>query len=359
MKGCLTGVAIWLLSPCAMATSLEIKSLNYHYPDSTETQYRLPWITSADNPHAVKRINDFIFSRILNHLPGNDPQVTLNQLAKAGIDATANLDYRVEYQDSKILTLNLFVEGCGAYCETYTVPLSFDIASGANITLDALFSPQTIEQLNIRVRKDIREQITTFIEQHKSESAEQIKEEKGEDFNYEQFYASCATYEEGLLYVDSFSLQNGDLVFLNGRCSNHAARALDELGDFTTKIAAATIHNQLTPYGQYLISGNREKPVSPAPRLHDNVVYGTLGKNTRITMNITCYQGAASGVYFYQKYGSPIDLTGKCSTEGDQRYVLKTGSTEGTEEKFELELKEGRYQGSWESNGKSLPVRFE
>lgn len=359
MKGCLTGVAVWLLSAFAMATPPEIKSLNTHYPDSTEYQYRLPWLASAENPQAVKRINDFIFFRFINRLPGNDPQATLNQQAKAGIDATANLDYTVEYQDSKILTLNFFVEGCGAYCELYTVPLSFDLASGAIITLEDLFSPATIHQLNLRVRKDIRAQITTFVERHKSQSPEQIKEEKGEDFNYEQFYASCATYEDELLYVDSFSLQNGNLVFLNGRCSNHANLALDELGDFTTKIAVATLNDQLTPYGHYLISGNREKPVSPAPSLNDKLVYGTLGKSTRIAMYISCRHGSASGTYLYERYGSPIGLSGKCSTEGNQHYLLKTVSTEIADEIFTLDLKEGRYQGSWESNGKSLPVRFE
>ncbi|QRG78153.1 hypothetical protein [Citrobacter sp. R56] len=359
MKGCLTGVALWLYSGCVMATQLDIKNLSFNYPESTEIQYRLPWFTSADNPQAAKRINDFIFSRFLNQLPGNDPQATLNKLAKSGIDATANLDYTVEYRDSKILTLNLFVEGCGAYCESYNVPLSFDLASGANITLDDLFSPATIAQLNTRVRKDIRSQITTFVDKHKSESAEQIKAEKGEDFNYEEFYASCATYEGGLYYVDNFSLQKGDLVFINGRCSNHASRAMDELGDFTTKIAAATLHDQLTPYGKSLTSGNSEKTLSPAPSLNGKLVYGTLGKSMRIVMNITCNEASASGAYFYEKYGSPIELTGKCGTENAQHYELRTSISAETEEKITLDLKEGVYQGVWESNGKTLPIRFE
>ncbi|NDO79307.1 hypothetical protein CJP72_00570 [Citrobacter sp. NCU1] len=359
MKGCLTGVALWLLSGCAMATQLDIKNLNFSYPESTEIQYRLPWFTSADNPQAAKRINDFIFSRFLNQLPGNDPQATLNKLAKAGIDATANLDYTVVYRDDKILTLNLFVEGCGAYCESYNVPLSFDLASGANITLDDLLTPATIAQLNTRVRKDIRSQIAAFVEQHKSEWAKQINAENGEDFNYEELYASCATYEGGLFYVDKFSLQKGDLVFINGRCSNHASRAMDELGDFTTKIAAATLQDQLTPYGKSLISGQSEKPLSPAPSLNDKLVYGTLGKSMRIVMNIACDDTSASGAYFYEKYGSPIELIGKCGTENLQHYELKTAVSAEVEEKITLDLKDGIYQGVWESNGKTLPIRFE
>lgn len=50
MKGYLSGVALLLLSGYASATQLEIESLEYRYPASTEMQYRVPWFTSTDNP---------------------------------------------------------------------------------------------------------------------------------------------------------------------------------------------------------------------------------------------------------------------------------------------------------------------
>lgn len=70
MKGYLSGVVLLLLSSTTAATQLEIKSLEYRYPNSTEMQYRVPWFSSTDNPQVAKRINDYIFASFINRLPG-------------------------------------------------------------------------------------------------------------------------------------------------------------------------------------------------------------------------------------------------------------------------------------------------
>lgn len=163
-----------------------------------------------------------------------------------------------------------------------------------------------------------------------------------------------------MYYIDKFSLQKDHLAFLNGRCSNHASRALDELGDFTTKIPTAELQNRLTPYGQYLTGAKSTTQVSPAPGIDGKVMYGTLGKSMRIVLKVDCkYGDFFEGAYFYQKFGAPIELTGKCDTADNQHYELKTSAAEQAQEKITLKLKDGVYQGVWESNGKTLPVRFE
>jgi hypothetical protein len=350
MKGYLSTVALLLFSGYACATQLEIKNLEYRYPASTEMQYRVPWFTSKESPQVAKRINDYIFASFINQLPGNNPQTTVNQFANSEMNPTANLDYTIEYRDANVLTLNMFVEGCGAYCESYNVPISFDLASGAAITLNDLFSRSTMAELNTRIRKDIRSQIDTFVTAQKD----------GGDPGYAEFYASCATYIDGLYYIDRFSLQKDHLAFLNGRCSNHANRAGDELGDFTTKVPTGELHKQFTPYGQYLTGAKSTTPVEPTPGIDGKVMYGTLGKSMRIVLKVDCkYGDFFEGAYFYQKFGAPIELTGKCDTADNRHYELKTSAAEQSEENITLELKDGVYQGVWESNGKTLPVRFE
>jgi len=80
----------------------------------------------------------------------------------------------------------------------------------------------------------------------------------------------------------------------------------------------------------------------------------------RIVLKVDCkYGDFFEGAYFYQKFGAPIELTGKCDTADNRHYELKTSAAEQSEEKITLELKDGVYQGVWESNGKTLPVRFE
>lgn len=366
MKGYLGGAALMLLSAGAAATQLQIKNIDYHYPNSTTNQYRLPWFSSTDNPQAAKRINDFIFSRFLNHLPGQDAQSTLNQLANARteIQGTASLDYSVEYLDRHFLTLNIFAEGCGAYCESYNVPLVFDLATGNAVTLDQIVNPQAIAGLNDRVRKNIGEKISTFISQQKALPVDQQRVEDGKIVDYAAFYADClarintsdgADYN----YIDRFSPDDKQITFLNERCSNHATRALDDLGDFKTEIPLTTIKDALTPYGQNILSVNTKQSTTLPPSLNNKLLYGTLGKNMRIVLNVKCEHSYLSGAYFYEKYGTAIELTGNCSPENNQHYELTTMSDEAAKEKFTLDLKDGYYQGSWESNGKTLPVRFE
>lgn len=94
MKGYLSGVALLLLSGYASATQLEIESLEYRYPASTEMQYRVPWFTSTDNPQVAKRINDYIFTSFINQLPGNNPRATVNQFAKSEMNPPQTLTTR-------------------------------------------------------------------------------------------------------------------------------------------------------------------------------------------------------------------------------------------------------------------------
>lgn len=362
MKGCLSGMALMLLSTCVAATQLEIKNIGTPFPNSAENQFRLPWFTSADNPGVAKRINDFIFSRFLRHLPGNDPQTMMNQLAKSEKDlgGIAALDYSVEYLDDKRLTLNIFAEGCGAYCESYNTPLNVDLTSGAIISLDEIVSANAIAQLDDRVSEDIRKKITAFIAQQKALPANEQRVEDGEVVDYAQFYADClARTNDKTGFTRRFYLKDQKLVFLNERCSNHASRALDDLGEFTTEIPISVIEDALTPYGKNILTVGRGEKLSPSPNLNNTLLYGTLGKSMRIVLNTTCEYSYLSGAYFYEKYGTPIELTGKCSTGNNQHYELTTVSDETAKETITLDLKDGHYQGSWESNGKTLPIRFE
>lgn len=360
MKGYLSAIAFLLFSTGVAATQLTTKSIEYHYPNSTEIQYRLPWFTSPDNPAVAKRINDYLFSSLLNHLPGKDPQATLNQLVKAGLDGTENLDYTVEYRKGDILTINVFAEGCGAYCESYDSPMSFDLTSGSKIAISDVVIADALPQLNDQIRQDIRTRIATFVAQQKALPVAEQRIDEDQVIDYGEFYSTCyVSTIDGIDYTDRFSIKDNKLVFLNGRCSNHASRALDDLGDFTTSIAVSKLKDTLTPYGRRLLLVEGQQPVSPEPELSGKLLYGTLGKNTRIILNVTCGSEYIRGAYFYEKFGAPIALSGKCTATDKRHYELTTAEQDVRKETFTLDLIDGHYQGVWESNGKTLPVRFE
>lgn len=361
MKGHLSALAFMLLTTSAAATDLATKSIEYRYPDSSEIQYRLPWFTSDDNPHAAKRINDYLFSTLVNHLPGKNPQATLNQLAGKGLEGTASLDYTIEYRQGKILTINVFAEGCGAYCESYDLPISFDLSNGNKIVLRDIVKTAALASINTRIHNDIRSQISTFVTQQKALAADQQRTDDDDKvIDYAEFYADCyALTGDGVDYTDRFSIKDDQLTFLNARCSNHASRALDDLGNFTTVIPVGQLTDTLTPYGKNLFSSASQQAVSPTPQLSDRVLYGTLGKNIRIVMNVVCDTDYIRGNYYYAKFGTPIELTGECRANNNQHYQLTTTAEAAEKETFTLDLQDGHYQGVWASNGKTLPVRFD
>lgn len=356
MKGLLVSVTSLLFSSLVMAAPATVSEVVYKQQGGSYHQYRLPWVTQKDNPSSAKRINDFMFSRFVQALPGSDPQATLNHIGKSGIEQTANLDFELINSSANILTINTMVEGCGAYCETYNIYISFDLANGTNIDLDDILSPRAISLLNQKVREDIRHQITAFIAKQQTLPMAQRTKNDDEYVDYQQFYAGCwAMTMDDINYVSQFSLEKGKLVFSNGRCSNHASRALDELGEFTTKIAITEVADQLTPYGKNLFSDHAEPGISPKAKLSGRTLYGILGDNMPIVISVTCSHHYIEGAYFYAKYGSAIPLSGKCQDD-NRSYTMTSTSDDATLERIELTLKNDKYQGTWESNGKRLPI---
>lgn len=359
MKGILAGAAALLLSSSVLAAQVKISEISYNYPDSKEKQYLLPWITIKDNPDAARRINDYIFSRFVSHLPGKAPQATLNRLAKAGMDPVASLSWSQVEKTPRILTLDIFAEGCGAYCESWDTFLSFDLRSGTLINLDDVVMPGTRPRLNEIVRTDVRKQITTFIAQQKALSKEDRELEDDEYVDYQEFYSYClADTETGTHYADTFSLAKNKFIFHNGRCSNHASRALDVLDTFTSKIPTADMQGQLTPYGLNLLGIASAKATPPPPSLNGRLLYGTLGEKTAVVLNVTCRENTLDGAYFYNRFGAAIELHGTCPTSSDQPYVMETYRQDGPTETITLALTDNMYRGEWREGDKTLPIEF-
>lgn len=255
MKGILAGAAALLLSSSVLAAQVKISEISYNYPKSKENQYRLPWLTIKSNPDVARRINDSIFTRFIPQQPSKNPQATLNRMAKGKMGHIASLDFSVVNKNERVLTLDIFSETCSAYCESRDAVMSFDLQTGAQISPGDIIMPDSLETLNDLVRSDIRRQITAFIDQHKSQAEGKQDVDSDGYIDYADFYASCLDRTtRGRTYAQEMTLSKGKLVFHNGRCSNHAERALDELGDFTSKIPVADIADHLTPYGKSLLA---------------------------------------------------------------------------------------------------------
>jgi|GEM_PF-1123222 len=358
MKGILAGAAALLLSSSVLAAQVKISEISYNYPKSKENQYRLPWLTINNNPDVARRINDYIFTRFIPHLPGKDPQITLNHMADGKMGQIASLDFSVVNKNERVLTLDIFSEACGAYCESWDAMMSFDLATGTRISPADIVMPDALETLNELVRSDIRRQIATFIDQHKAQTEGEPDVNSDDYIDYADFYASCLDRTtRGQGYAQGMTLSKGNLVFHNGRCSNHAGRALDELGDFISKIPVANIASHLTPYGKSLFASKLEQPIAAPPGLEGRLLYGTLGEKTPVALTVNCDQDHFEGAYFYARYGQAIALSGTCPPTGDE-IVLTVDGEDGIKETITLALVDNKYRGEWREGDKILPIEF-
>ncbi len=307
--------------------------------------------------------------------------------------------FTVSRQDARLLTLAFDSEGCGAYCESYNTWYSFDLQDGSLLTTANLFTPQGMRALAARLRQT---QITRYRQQLKTLSKQlAIASARGKtpaaragqgapsdtsdledrialnqsclDNQFEKLAqlqkAQKTATGQALTQLEysgfvPFEITDKAFKLSAGRCSNHAMRALDDVGDVILSLDFPELAPWLTAYGQAVLLNQGTAP--PAERLFEQVLLGTLGSNTAISMLLEKGQGndinSISGSYFYDRIRSPIALGGtqtgqtlqlKETIEGRSGQPAQTAS-------FTLSRTGNQLRGQWthQATSKTLEVRL-
>lgn len=275
----------------------EITGKNAHGEAYASGQMTTPLVkpSQANNPaaaKAAKKIND--------------------RLAFMDLAGTESQQFTVSRNDTRILTIAFQGEGCGAYCENYSTWYSFDVQDGSLLTAANLFTPQGLRALAVRLRQ---EQITRYRQQlaelRKSLKATQAKPTRpaippGKTDPAQQdiiidlqdriaLNQSClndqiargkeaASQQQPTLFDyagnSPFEITDKTFKLTAGRCSNHAMRALDDVGDVVLSLPYPGLAAWVTAYGKaVLLNGSN---ALPAERLYGQVLYGSL-RNTGTT----------------------------------------------------------------------------
>lgn len=177
--------------------------------------------------------------------------------------------FEVTLNQDSILSLIEEVEGCGAYCETYQTYANIDVTSGKKIKFSELFRPLGISKIKTWVSVNKQKQILDLIEAYKKELVEIPLDSTShlEDF-LEHFSEVLQVYKDCNSDIQEWELEYfymypTHLYIRTGRCSNHALRALDDLGDFYFKIPYEKFAEDFTPFGKALIERIKVKGKSP------------------------------------------------------------------------------------------------
>lgn len=334
----------------------------------------MPYVTSSRKDVAA-RINDELYMGLIG-IPappaaGANFELTVSA-DNSALQGTSSLDFETARDDEHILSIAVNAEGCGAYCENYVVQYHFDAATGRPFSAADVITLAARKDVVKRMDREAVRQYREMLKTLRADLALEIKTGKPSqpggsvddtkeriDLNerclqeaLERQQDNSRNLDEDFRYLAMAIPDDKGVSFRRERCSNHASRALDDVGDVTLPIANAQLRGMLTDYGRFLFFGG-ERPKGALDPL-GVFLHGRIGQSP-IALRIAAESGGqqVSAVYYYEKYRRPIALTG--SVDGD-KFTLTTSKTEQDAETFELVRHGATLAGQWRKGHAVQPV---
>ncbi len=320
--------------------------------------YTVPVVRASD-PAIAARINALIGNadeggEIETKPVASDGQLYLADAAVARIkQTTESLDYAIERNDDRVLTISIDGEYCSAYCEQSTEYLSFDARTGERLTLANLFAPNAVATLGKRIAASRLARIDRQIAQLKSgkingRPPEDVETAVDMYDRCRQSHGAPDADSSSYLAYDGLNIGAHTLTFVHDRCSPHVIRALDDIGEFMTVFAFNELKPYLSDYGKtlLLLPDSTSGPVGPFSK----ILHGHIGGRLAITMNLELGgSDFVTGTYFYDKYRIPIRVNGQ--RHGATLALTEIESDDTPRPTMKLGIDGSKLKGTWK--GKS------
>lgn len=327
---------------------------------------KMPYVTGGA-PGVAQRINTVLWKTMLDGAAAPaTPGSTWTPPADKLPQGTTSLEYSARLipgaGNPRLLALAFSGEDCGAYCEEFTATHVFDLRDGRQLSLGDLLTVDGFAAVGRRVdaerrrayQKQVRDLRAAMKSAHRPSKDDEDDAADRLELNrtcLEQVASEPST-AWWLVGEDFAPDGRGGLVLTKGRCSNHATRALDDVGQITTRIPAADLKPWLTPYGLAVLRQEGDAP--PPAGFGQRELHGQLA-GMGITMTLEPLREGAQtrGTYAYDRYGTPIALV--ASRDGDQVLATEQAASQG---RFDLTIAGGTLVGTWSDKDgrKRLPV---
>ena len=306
--------------------SVQARALKQRRPPSgNEPQdgaIKMPFVAGGA-PGVARRINAAVWAEMLDGVPApTTPGRTFTPPPGRELQGTDELDFKatlIPAGDPRVLSLALDGEGCGAYCENFDFTRTFDLRDGRRLSLGDLLTVEGFAEVGRRLdaarRNAYRKQLRQL--ESAAKAAARSKKADPDDDTDDRLEMNKSCLERVAsepstpwwLLNEEFSLDGrGGLAVTKGRCSNHAGRALDDVGAITIAIPAAELRGLLTPYGLAVLQQSGD--ASPPPAGFDGrELHGRIG-GAAITMKLEPLREGVDtrGWIVYDKYRTPIQL---------------------------------------------------
>lgn len=305
-----------------------------------------PLISYAVDSRVENKINTFLQVDQLEYIPGS----TQNPFKLVSTGKTSYSNYIYFYSWEKletpknILSLGLDGEASGAYPEGFSIWKNFDLRTGNFINAKDLFQPGSVKTVENLIQKSVKKEVNDFLAQLKSEKnpSEEVEDQIA-------IYEDCFT--DFTLEDIEYYFGKEKLIFVAGRCSNHAMRALDDLGSHVVEIPYKDLEKYWSSYAKNLLSGSEK---TDRTNLSHKLYKGKIDGKYPITVliNKVYEDGSFSANYWYDKNKKLIEWNGKI--KGNHISMIENDyySEETNQWIFraliEAELKGNTIMGTWQ-----------
>ncbi len=233
----------------------KIETANPLFPDH---QYQFP-LLNLDDSMMNDKINSSLVADFLEIKLGEEKVSIFENVwatQENQIPPLNDLAYKIQLLNSKIYSLTLSAEACGAYCENFDLSYNYDVQTGKKINADTLFSEKgKASILELLKRRKAKKMVKYLDEIADSLASKNLSDDdEARYLKMQELYNNCIKedYLHSLNYLD-IRISKNTMTIILSRCSSHANRAIDELGSFEFTFILADIREWLSPYGLELL----------------------------------------------------------------------------------------------------------
>ena len=298
-----------LLSVMLLMTSMvyaNVYANNFKMTDVQNPAFEeshFPFISSVKYAQSATNMNTFLqyefFEKIFKEKDFSNKSLSPFRMTD---DYRSNYSiYSVEMnEETNYVEVGISAEFCGAYCEGFNKTFVFDIYSGQLVTLIDLFAAEGMKGLQKKIIANNKKRIEPYLKNPPAENDPEYFD--GEYFLYKTCYEDLDKYynlDEGT----SFNITDGTISIIQGRCSNHASRAMDEVGRFVNKFTFKELEPYLSGEGKKYLSDHQYQLSSI--KTSSKVFHGKVANKYPITI---ISRKGGYWAYWYDKYRTPIEL---------------------------------------------------
>jgi len=224
---------------CACATVaqpvLQIDTIRAVQPWEPHEAYSFPQIVMPERPSVAARIQRDLCIDFLDVDPDTAKGPLFANVWGDTVGWTmprlSYLEWTVQRPWPEVVEIELSAEGCGAYCEGFTMHYQYDLRTGRRLDLDSLFTGEGVAALNDTLYTRWRDLLNDHIAQVLDSLADSEMDPEYVAFlrSELELYRRCLDDRDHDAYVEDLMLEPGGVRFFIARCAAHVELELDEL----------------------------------------------------------------------------------------------------------------------------------